>query len=187
MDIQIRAATEKDIDGILALVNGYAAQNLMLPRTTDQIKRALPGFLVAVSGAPGEARVVGCGSNVQLTPMLTELRSLAVAPETRGTGLGKRLVAALVVRARDAGYDKICALTLNEGFFNACGFETVDRWAITPKIWQECIYCSKFDKCDEIAVLLNLREPETVHHEEPKTQSLTKNPSWAFGSSVLGG
>jgi amino-acid N-acetyltransferase len=156
MDIQLRAATENDIDGILGLVNGYAADNLMLPRTPEQIKRALPGFIVAVSGG----KVVSCGSNVPLTPKLTELRSLAVAPETRGTGLGKRLVQALVVKARDTGYDKICALTLNEGFFNACGFETVDRWAITPKIWQECIYCQKFDKCDEIAVLMNLSEPE---------------------------
>jgi amino-acid N-acetyltransferase len=158
MDIEIRAATENDIEGILTLVNGYAAENLMLPRTVEQVKRALPRFLVAVSAG----KVVGCGSNVQLTPKLTELRSLAVAPETRGSGLGKRLVQALVVAARDAGYDKICALTLNEGFFNACGFETVDRWAITPKIWQECIYCSKFDRCDEIAVLMNLREPEAA-------------------------
>lgn len=158
MDNQLRAAAESDIDGILTLVNGYAAQDLMLPRTAEQIKRALPGFMVAISNG----RVVGCGSNVPLTPRLTELRSLAVAPETRGTGLGKRLVAALVVAARDAGYDRICALTLNEGFFNACGFNTVDRWAITPKIWQECIYCPKFDKCDEIAVLMNLREPEVA-------------------------
>ena len=67
--------------------------------------------------------MVGCGSNVPLTPRLTELRSLAVAPETRGTGLGKRLVEALVIAARDAGYEKICALTLNEGFFNVCGFD----------------------------------------------------------------
>ena len=158
MDIQIRAAKEADVQGILDLVNGYAAQNLMLPRNAEQIKRALPGFLVAVEAGT----VVGCGSNVPLTPRLTELRSLAVAPETRGTGLGKQLVYALVSAARDTGYDKICALTLNEGFFNACGFETVDRWTITPKIWQECVYCSKFDKCDEIAVLLNLRESEAV-------------------------
>ena len=156
MDIHIRAAKEGDIEGILALVNGYAAQNLMLPRTVEQLRRALPGFLVATSGT----KVVGCGSNVPLTPRLTELRSLAVAPETRGTGLGKRMVEALVIAARDAGYEKMCALTLNEGFFHACGFTTVDRWTLTPKIWQECIYCSKFDKCDEIAVLMNLREPE---------------------------
>ena len=85
MDIQIRAATEKDIDGILTLVNGYAAENLMLPRTAEQIKRVLPGFLVATS----EGKVVGCGSNVPLTPRLTELRSLAVAPENAGHGTGQ--------------------------------------------------------------------------------------------------
>ncbi len=154
MDITIRTAKESDIDGILGIVNGYAAQNLMLFRNAEQIKRALPGFIVAASGG----KVVGCGSNVPLTSRLVELRSLAVAPEARGTGLGKRLVEMLVVKARDAGYDQICALTLSEGFFNKCGFTTVDRWTITPKIWQECIYCQKFDACDEIAVLLNLHE-----------------------------
>lgn len=155
MDIKIRAAREIDINGILEVVNGYAAQNLMLFRSEEQIKRALPGFIVAVAGN----QVVGCGSNVPLTPRLVELRSLAVAPETRGTGLGRRLVEVLVTMARDAGYDRICALTLNEGFFHACGFTTVDRWSLTSKIWQECIYCQKFNACDEIAVLLNLREP----------------------------
>ncbi len=171
MDIQIRAAKESDVDGILDLVNGYADQNLMLPRTGEQIRRALPGFLVAVR----RSKVVGCGSNVPLTPKLTELRSLAVAPETRGTGLGKRLVQALVIAARDAGYERICALTLNEGFFNACGFETIDRWSLTPKIWQECIYCPKFDKCDEIAVVLNLREPAAE-----TTGRIALRPAFAF-------
>jgi amino-acid N-acetyltransferase len=156
MEITIRPATEADIEGILDIVNGYAAQNLMLPRTVEQIRRVLRWFLVAEQ----QGRVVGCGSNVEMTPRLTELRSLAVAPECRGTGLGKCLVEALVAQARAAGYDQICALTLNESFFNRCGFATVDRWAISPKIWHECIYCPKFDACDEIAVLMNLTETE---------------------------
>jgi amino-acid N-acetyltransferase len=155
MDISIRPAVEADIEGILSIVNGYAAQNLMLPRTAEQIQRVLKWFLVAERGG----KVIGCGSNVELTPRLTELRSLAVAPEFRSSGLGRRLVEKLVAKARDAGYDQICALTLSEGFFNRCGFDTVDRWAISPKIWHECIYCQKFDACDEIAVLMSLTEP----------------------------
>ena len=59
-------------------------------------------FLVAEH----DGQIVGCGSNVELTPRLTELRSLAVAPEFRSTGLGRRLVDALVAKARDAGYDR---------------------------------------------------------------------------------
>jgi amino-acid N-acetyltransferase len=158
MQTTIRQATESDIEGILSIVNYYAAQNLMLPRTADQVRRVLGHFLVAMQ----DEAVVGCGSLVQLTPHLTELRSLAVAPSQRGTGLGRRLVEALVERARSAGYDQLCALTLQEGFFNNLGFATVDRWAVSPKIWTECIYCPKFDHCDEIAVLMNLTESETV-------------------------
>jgi amino-acid N-acetyltransferase len=152
--LTIRRATEADIEGILTIVNGYAAQNLMLPRTPVQIRRVLDWFLVAEDSGT----VAGCGSLVQLTPRLTELRSLAVGPAYRGTGLGRRLVEALVTWAHEAGYDQLCALTLQEGFFNAQGFVTVDRWAISPKIWHECVYCPKFDHCDEIAVLMNLTE-----------------------------
>lgn len=158
MELAIRPATDKDIEGILAIVNDYAAQNIMLPRTPEQIRRVLRWFVVAER----DGTVVGCGSNVELTSKLVELRSLAVAAELRGSGLGRRLVTALVEKARSDGYDQICALTLSEGFFNRCGFVTIDRWAISPKIWHECIYCPKFDACDEIAVLLNLTEPQTA-------------------------
>jgi len=158
VEIVIRPAGVDDIEGILDVVNGYAAQNLMLPRTDEQIRRVLRWFLIAEH----LGRIVGCGSNVELTPRLTELRSLAVVPEYRSTGLGRRLVEALIAKARDAGYDQICALTLSEGFFNRCGFATVDRWTISPKIWHECIYCPKFDACDEIAVLMNLTESQNA-------------------------
>ena len=168
MKTTIRQATEADIEGILKIVNHYAAENLMLPRTAEQVRRVLAHFLVAEQAGA----VVGCGSLVQLTPQLTELRSLSVAADQRGTGLGRRLVEALVERARAAGYDQLCALTLQEGFFNSLGFATVDRLAVSPKIWTECIYCPKFDHCDEIAVLMNLTEGETVTAERGSDVSL---------------
>jgi amino-acid N-acetyltransferase len=163
MEIAIRPAGEADIEPILALINGYAAQNIMLPRTAEQIRRALKWFLVAEQ----EGRIVGCGSIIELTPELTELRSLAVAPDIRGGGLGRRLVAALIDKAHAAGYAQLCALTLNEPFFNRCGFVTIDRWTISPKIWHECVYCPKFDACDEIAVFMNLAEPEKPPEQLP--------------------
>ena len=167
-DVVIRPAAEADIEGILEIVNDYADQNLMLPRTGDQIRRVLSHFLVAEH----EGHVVGCGSLVRLTAGLTELRSLAVAAEWRSTGLGRRLVEVLVEQARASGFQQICALTLVEGFFNKMGFVTVDRWTITPKIWHECIYCPKFDACDEIAVLMNLVEPETVVQPRPDAETV---------------
>jgi amino-acid N-acetyltransferase len=118
---------------------------------------------------------VGCGSLVELTPRLTELRSLAVLADYRSTGLGRRLVEALVAAAREAGYDQLCALTLVEGFFNRLGFQTVDRWAISPKVWHECIYCPKFDACDEIAVLMNLTEAALAFQPGPV---IRLSPAW---------
>ncbi len=182
MDIHIRKATEADIESILAIINAYAAQNLMLPRTPEQIRRVLHKFLVAEQASPGGSqRVVGCGSNVELTPELTELRSLAVAPDQRGTGLGRRLVHALIEQARADGYDTICALTLSEEFFNRCGFTIVDRWSISPKIWHECVYCPKFDACDEIAVAMNLTETAPALAPLPPEVSLELWQALKFG------
>ena len=155
MELTIRQASHADIEPILAIVNYYAAQDLMLFRTPEQIERVLDRFLVAEV----EGRVVGCGSLVELTPQLTELRSLAVAPDFKAHGLGRQIVEALVAQARELGYEQVCALTLVEGFFNALGFTTVDRWTLAPKVWHECVFCPKFHACDEIAVLMNLVEP----------------------------
>jgi amino-acid N-acetyltransferase len=86
--------------------------------------------------------------------------------------LGRRLVEALVEQARAAGFQQVCALTLVESFFNKLGFVTVDRWTISPKIWYECIYCPKFDACDEIAVLMNLVEPESALQPQPEAEAV---------------
>jgi len=148
----IRPATEADIQPICDLVNGFADQNLMLHRTPEQVRRALGDFLVAEEAG----QVAGCGYIAYLSPELVELRSLAVAPELHGRGVGGRIVDALVEMARSRGLRQICALTLAPEFFQRQGFQIVDRWEISPKIWSECVYCPKFHVCDEVAVLKEL-------------------------------
>jgi amino-acid N-acetyltransferase len=167
----IRPALQADVEDIVRIVNHYAEQNLMLWRTPEQIECVLSGFVVAEENGS----VVGCGSLVELTPQLTEVRSLAVSPDYRGRGLGGQLVRHLVRRAREAGYEQVCALTLREGFFNRLDFTTVDRWALAPKIWHECIYCPKFHACDETAVLMNLTQPAQVN--APRRR-------WTFGETL---
>ena len=169
MPITIRFATEDDIQAICDLVNGFADQNLMLPRREHQVRAALSDFLVAIEvvegleGGSGQeaGRLAGCGSLILLTPELAEIRSLAVAADAHGQGLGGQLVGALLELARERGLDQICALTLRPNFFQRQGFHVIDRWGLTPKIWNECVFCPKFHRCDEIAVALNLHEPET--------------------------
>jgi amino-acid N-acetyltransferase len=154
-EIRIQPAAEEDIAGIAALVNGFAAENLMLPRSEESILQSLPDWLVAVADG---SQLLGCGSLVALTEELVEIRSLAVAPQGQGKGIGRQIVQELVQIATARGYAQICALTLQEAFFEKLGFEIVDRWSISPKLWQECIYCPKFHHCDEVAVARNLTD-----------------------------
>ena len=150
----IRPAKEEDVPAIVDLVNTYAAQNLMLPRSPREVERTLTSWLVAEQ----DGRVIGCGALSILSPDLAEIRSLAVAPDRAGKGIGSRLVQKLVEKARQLGLKQVAALTLRQSFFERQGFEVVDRWALSPKIWSECVYCPKFHRCDEIAVAMNLVE-----------------------------
>ena len=158
--ISIRPAQAADTPAMSALVEQFAAQNLMLPRSAAQILRALPDFLAAVETTAHpdgvEERVVGCVSLAALAPDLAEVRSLAVDASQQGNGLGGLLVGKLLDLALARGFRQVCALTLRPRFFERLGFETVDRWSISPKVWQECIYCPKFHRCDEVAMLMTL-------------------------------
>lgn len=63
------------------------------------------------------------------------LRSVAVAPEWRGQGLGRRLVQAALDQARLAGVHQIYLLTETApAFFSRLGFRPVPRTAVDPRV-----------------------------------------------------
>jgi amino-acid N-acetyltransferase len=114
-----------------------------------------------------------------LTDTLAEVRSLAVHESQQGKGLGGHIVLQLVQMARQRGFHQVCALTLRENFFVRLGFELVDRWSISPKIWQACIYCRKFHRCDEVAVLMNLVDnPRASEHPRARTAGWNTLLKW---------
>lgn len=176
----IRAAQNEDVRAITDLVNRYAVKNVTLPRSEENVQRTLADWLVAVEEREDCERVVGCGSLVPLTDTLVEIRSLVIDDSQQGKGVGSRLVLELVAIARERDYAQVCALTLSEGFFTRLGFELVDRWSISPKVWQACIYCPKFHRCDEVAVLMNLATQPVVKSEavKPAWNRLLKWNEW---------
>lgn len=189
----IRPATTDDVPHLVAMINRFAAANIMLPRTEAAVLRTLGDWLVITdevpepSDSPSAIRhspsVLACGAVVALSDQLAEVRSLAVHESQQGQGLGGVMVNALLQIAKERGFRQVCALTLRENFFVRLGFRIVDRWSISPKLWQECIYCPKFHRCDEVAVLMDIavRPGQTAEADTARPaawNSLLKYPAW---------
>lgn len=146
--MHLRKANMRDIPDLLALVNTYANQGVMLPRTEFELAENIRDFVLAESAG----RIVGCGALHFYTPSAAEVRSLAVHPEAKGTGVGRAIVEALEVDAADCGLTSLFAFTYVPGFFAKLGYAQVDRGMLPQKAWKDCLRCPKFQNCDEIAV-----------------------------------
>jgi amino-acid N-acetyltransferase len=145
----IRRATMKDVDQMLEIINQYAQQGLMLPRTKLSICENLQSFVVAFDGQ----EVIGVAGLHILWEDLAEIRSLAIAESAKGMGVGKRLVLHLVDQCRELGIKRVLALTYQKDFFEKCGFYVVAKETLPQKVWKDCINCSKLPMCDEIAMI----------------------------------
>ena len=152
--MRLRDAEERDVAPLLALINGYADRDLLLRRTEESLRRALPDFVVAtMSSANGQEEIVGCGALTMLGPSLGEVRSLAVRADHAGKGLGRRIVEHLLVEARERGFAEVLALTRRSSFFDALGFEVTRRERFIDKLMVDCGACPLNLCCDEVAMV----------------------------------
>ncbi|HXE11912.1 MAG TPA: N-acetyltransferase [Bryobacteraceae bacterium] len=152
----VRKAVITDIHAILELINSYAANGIMLPRTEFEMAENIRDFSVAYD----DARLLGCGALHFYTPTTAEVRSLAVRPELKQHGVGRAIVESLEKEARENALESIFAFTYAPGFFSKVGFGEIDRGELPLKAWKDCLRCPKFQNCDEIAVLKRLRPAE---------------------------
>jgi amino-acid N-acetyltransferase len=150
--LPVRAATSDDISGIQVLLNHYAGMGDLLPRTKTDIIANLSHFRVIEH----EGNIIACGSLEHFTEELAEIRSLMVASDIKGGGLGRKIVANLIDISKQRNVGRLMALTYVPEFFHKLGFITVEKDIFPEKIWGICVNCYKFHNCDEIAVLLEL-------------------------------
>jgi amino-acid N-acetyltransferase len=143
----IRKALMRDLPQMLSMINNYASQGVMLPRTEFEMAEGIRDFLVADDGV-----LVGCGALHIYTPSAAEVRSLAVLPEAKGKGIGSGIVRQLEAEAKEFGLESIFAFTYVPRFFAQLGYDLVDRGLLPQKAWKDCLRCPKFQNCDEIAV-----------------------------------
>ncbi|HEX4227345.1 MAG TPA: N-acetyltransferase [Bryobacteraceae bacterium] len=173
----VRKAAIRDIGNVLKLINSYAAEGIMLPRTEFEMSENIRDFSVAYDGDI----LLGCGALHFYTPTTAEVRSLAVRPDLKQQGVGRAIVEALEQEARENDLAAIFAFTYSPGFFRKLGFEQVERGELPLKVWKDCLRCSKFERCDEIAVLKRLRADGTIGLQEMPEFGLIQLPTVAGG------
>lgn len=149
----VRAAAIGDVPEIHQLLDIYASQGNLLPRTLSELYRHLREFFVIEL----DGKIAVCGALEIFTEDLGEVRSLMVADTHKGRGLAKQLVQRIIAEVKTLGLRRLMALTYVPEFFHKLGFRTVPKDTLSEKVWGVCVKCYKYNNCDEIAVLLEIK------------------------------
>ncbi len=132
---EVRRARTADVPGIRALVDAYTADRRLLEKATVTLYEDVQEFFVAVDGD----RVVGCGALHVLWEDLAEVRTLAVAAEVQGRGIGAALLTRLVENARELGISRLFCLTFEVDFFARHGFVAVGEALVDTVVQAELL------------------------------------------------
>lgn len=150
----IRKARIADVKPIQLIINEYADQGQMLPRSLNELYENLRDFSV-FEDHDGIAGV--CALHISWDG-LAEVRSLAVRKDRIGNGIGAGLVNHCLREAKDLGAERVFVLTYQEVFFKKLGFTQIDKKELPHKIWTDCLNCVKFPNCDETALIITLHQ-----------------------------
>lgn len=141
-EIIIQPAAAADLDAIKSLLTS----NELPVAGVDEHWRT---FLVARDGN----KIVGCGG-AEAYQFAALIRSVAVLPEYRSSGIGRRLVRQLLDRLASRGLREFYLLTTTaEDYFRKRGFKTIDRDEVHPQLLSSREFQ---DACPSSAICMRL-------------------------------
>jgi len=149
----IRKAKIQEVPEIRRFLGEFTLEGGILPRTLAQLYDQLRDYFVY---REDKGPIAGVAALHICWAGLGEIRSVAVASQYRGRGIGSKLVKTCLVEAGVLGLSEIFLLTLVPDFFKPFGFKVVSREELLPIVWADCVNCVKFPDCDEIPMLLDL-------------------------------
>lgn len=145
---KIRPARMGDVREIHALLQHFSRRGLLLGRSISSLYDHLRDFVVYEdNGVQGVCSLHICWED------LAEIRSLAVAEEKQGKGIGEALVQACLREARRLEIGRVFTLTYQAPFFRKLNFVEIDKRELPHKVWSDCLNCPQFPDCDEEALI----------------------------------
>ena len=156
----IRNVRMGDVKAVYDLLAHFAKQELLLGRSLSSLYDQLRDFKVYTvddhlsqeEGAKQEV-IAGAGALHVCWENLAEVRSLVVADQYQGKGIGAALVKSCLDEAEELGIKRVFTLTYQAGFFKKFGFVPIDKSELPHKVWSDCIHCPKFPDCNEEALI----------------------------------
>jgi len=149
-DIAIRPATLADAPEIHKFLIPFGERRQILVRSLDDICIYINNFLLAMLP---DNTFAGTVALRDFDGALQEIRTLTVAPELQGKGIGTKLVLAATSLAKQRNAHKVFTLTTHTSLFLRLNFKVVDISIFPQKVRFDCLACPKREHCDETALL----------------------------------
>lgn len=134
--ISVRPATTGDVNAIMELRRPLEGSVVLLGRDRVVWFEQIQEILVAVDE---QARVVGAGALHVMWEDLAEVRSLVVAEDMRGKGVGHAILEALLERAQTLGIKRVFCLTFETAFFGRHGFVEISDVPVDAETYEQML------------------------------------------------
>lgn len=151
----VRRARPADVLRMMPLLNKYAEEGEILPRSQNDVFDSVRSWAVAEAE---NTRIVGVGALVIISQELAEVRSLVIDPDYHRQGLGRRIVELLLAEAQEFDIARVFALTRKPNFFLQLGFRLTRLEKLPAKVRRDCVFCPIFHACDEVAMIINTKD-----------------------------
>ena len=119
IDICLHTASAADVPAILDFIQPFVDAGKILARSIQELEEHPENFFIVEH----DGVIVGCAALDIYSQKLAEVRSLCVSPTVQGMGVGRMLVNACVERAQEHQILEVMAITCEDDFFKACGFD----------------------------------------------------------------
>jgi amino-acid N-acetyltransferase len=133
MTVQIRRARTSDVPAIRRFIDTYANDRILLSKATVTLYEDVQEFWVADDAGD----VLGCGALHVMWEDLAEVRTIAVHPAVRHSGVGHLILTQLLATARELGVRKVFCLTFEVDFFTAHGFREIDGTPVDHDVFEQ--------------------------------------------------
>lgn len=155
--IKFRKACLLDVDNIDLLLIDEVKRGNILHRDKSEISQNIRSYTLAIQTKNNNESIIGLSALHIHNQYLGEIRSLIVSPNFRNKGVGQEIIKSLIEEAKNIGLKEVLVLTFKAKLFETIGFTKENKENMPEqKIWQDCIKCKLFPKCEEILLIKHI-------------------------------